>query len=103
MPAGIFAPSLAIGASLGNDVAQWLNYPNPVTLIALGMVGFLAAATQAPLTSFIIVMEMVDGHAMVLSLIACTLVSGGVSRVLSRPLYATLARLQLRRLPPPPG
>lgn len=103
VPAGIFAPSLAIGASLGNDVAQWLNYPNPATLIALGMVGFLAAATQAPLTSFIIVMEMVDGHAMVLSLMACALVSSGVSRVLSRPLYATLARLQLRRLPPPPG
>ena len=32
--------------------------------------GFLAAVTQAPITAFIIVMEMVDGHAMVLSLMA---------------------------------
>jgi H+/Cl- antiporter ClcA len=99
VPAGIFAPSLAIGAALGNDIAQLTGYPHAATLIALGMAGFLAAATQAPLTSFIIVMEMVDGHAMVLSLMASALVASGVSRVLSRPLYASLAQIQLRRLP----
>ena len=64
------------------------------------MVGFLAATTQAPLTSFIIVMEMVDGHGMVLSLMACALIASGVSRVFGRPLYATLAALQLGRLQP---
>src|SRR5437868_1183486 len=63
-------------------------------LIALGMVGFLAAVTQAPLTAFIIVMEMVDGHSMVLSLMACALVSTAVSRVISAPLYPGLARMQ---------
>ena len=99
VPAGIFAPSLAIGAALGNDIAQLTGYPHAATLIALGMAGFLAAATQAPLTSFIIVMEMVSGHAMVLSLMATALVASGVSRVLSRPLYASLAQFQLRRLP----
>src|SRR5471032_1911448 len=71
VPAGIFAPSLAIGAALGNDLAMLTHYPQAPALIALGMVGFLAAATQAPLTAFIIVMEMVDGHGMVLSLMAC--------------------------------
>jgi H+/Cl- antiporter ClcA len=99
VPAGIFAPSLAIGAALGNDVAMVTAYPHAATLIALGMAGFLAAATQAPLTAFIIVMEMVDGHAMVLSLMACSLIASGISRVLSRPLYATLAQQQLGRLP----
>ncbi|MFS2136987.1 chloride channel protein [Duganella sp. Dugasp56] len=99
VPAGIFAPSLAIGAALGNDVAQLLNYPHASALIALGMVGFLAAATQAPLTSFIIVMEMVDGHAMVLSLMACAMVARTVSHVLGPPLYANLALVQLQRLP----
>jgi len=99
VPAGIFAPSLAIGAALGNDIALLTHYPHAATLIALGMAGFLAAATQAPLTSFIIVMEMVDGHGMVLSLMACALIASGVSRVLTRPLYATLAQLQLDRLP----
>jgi len=99
VPAGIFAPSLAIGAALGNDVAQLLAYPQASALIALGMVGFLAAATQAPLTSFIIVMEMVDGHAMVLSLMACAMMARTVARVLSPPLYPTLALAQMQRLP----
>ena len=102
VPAGIFAPSLAIGAAFGNDIALLTQYPHAATLIALGMVGFLAAATQAPLTSFIIVMEMIDGHAMVLSLMACALIASGISRLLSRPLYASLAELQLGRVPMPP-
>jgi H+/Cl- antiporter ClcA len=95
VPAGIFAPSLAIGAALGNDIAQLLHSPHTTALIALGMVGFLAAATQAPLTSFIIVMEMVDGHAMVLSLMACAMVARTVSHVISAPLYTLLAQQQL--------
>jgi len=99
VPGGIFAPSLAIGAALGNNIAQLSAYPNAPTLIALGMAGFLAAATQAPLTAFIIVMEMVDGHALVLSLMACALVASAISRLISAPLYASLAELQLQRLP----
>ena len=100
VPAGVFAPSLAIGAALGNDLAQLTAYANAPTLIALGMAGFLAAVTQAPLTAFIIVMEMVDGHALVLSLMASALVASGVSRLISAPLYASLAELQLQRRPP---
>jgi H+/Cl- antiporter ClcA len=99
VPAGIFAPSLAIGAAIGNDVALMLYGAQMPALIALGMVGFLSAATQAPLTAFIIVMEMVDGHAMVLSLMGCALVSYAVARAISPPLYPTLASFQLKRLP----
>lgn len=94
-------PALAIGGALGNDIAHWTAYANAPTLIALGMAGFLAAVTQAPMTAFIIVMEMVDGHALVLSLMASALVASGVSRLISAPLYASLARLQLQRLPQP--
>lgn len=99
VPAGIFAPSLAIGAALGNDLAVLLNYPNAPTLIALGMAGFLAAVTQAPLTAFIIVMEMVTGHQLVLSLMASALIASGVSRLVSTPLYSALTLMQLQRLP----
>lgn len=100
VPGGLFAPALAIGGALGNDIAQLTAYVNAPTLIALGMAGFLAAVTQAPLTSFIIVMEMVDGHTLVLSLMASALVASGVSRLISVPLYTALAELQLQRLPP---
>ena len=98
VPGGIFAPSLGIGGALGSDIAQWTAYLNPPTLIALGMAAFLAAVTQAPLTASIIVMEMVDGHALVLSLMACAMVASAVSKAISRPLYGGLAELQLRRL-----
>lgn len=99
VPAGIFAPSLAIGAALGNDLSVLMSYSNAPTIIALGMAGFLAAVTQAPLTSFIIVMEMVSGHDLVLSLMAVALIASGVSRLISQPLYSALTLSQLMRLP----
>lgn len=95
VPAGIFAPSLAIGAGVGNTVAAALTLPHAQILIAMGMAGFLAAVTQAPMTSFIIVMEMVDGHGLVLSLMTSALLSGGISKMISRPLYPCLAGFQL--------
>jgi H+/Cl- antiporter ClcA len=98
VPAGIFAPSLAVGAGIGSDVAALTGFSERPALIALGMAGFLAAVTQAPLTAFIIVMEMVAGQSMVLSLMACALVSSGLSRLISAPLYAALTRVQLGRL-----
>lgn len=98
-PGGIFAPALAIGGALGADVAQLSAHFDAPTLIALGMAGFLAAVTQAPMTAFIIVMEMVDGYQLVLSLMACAMIASGISRLVSRPLYASLTDLQLGRLP----
>lgn len=99
VPGGLFAPSLAIGAGLGNDIALFTGWQaaSPA-LIALGMAGFLAAVTQAPITAFIIVMEMVDGHAMVLSLMAAALGASLIARWLARPLYGALAAAQLARL-----
>ncbi|MBI5719375.1 MAG: chloride channel protein [Burkholderiales bacterium] len=101
VPAGVFAPSLAIGAGIGHDVATLADVGREaaIPLIALGMAGFLAATTQAPITSFIIVMEMVSGQAMVLSLMACTMVAAGVSRLVSPPMYDGLAAA----LPVPPA
>ena len=98
VPAGVFAPSLAIGAGIGHDVARFMGMgaEAAIPLIALGMVGFLAATTQGPITAFIIVMEMVSGHTMVLSLMACALLSSGVARLLTRPMYAELAAVTAR-------
>ncbi|MFT3719866.1 chloride channel protein [Pseudorhodoferax sp.] len=104
-PGGIFGPALSIGASWGADVAAITGSPHLPALIALGMAGFLAAITQTPITAMIIVMEMTDGHAMVLSLIGCALLASLISRMVSRPLYATLCELLVRELHgrAPPG
>ncbi len=96
VPAGMFGPALSIGAGLGADVAWLFNSPHTAALIALGMCGFLAGVTQTPITAMIIVMEMTDGHSMVLSLITCALLASGISRMISRPLYGTLAELMMR-------
>jgi H+/Cl- antiporter ClcA len=91
VPGGIFAPSLTIGAGVGEGISHWAGVGLRPALIAMGMAGFLAAVTQAPLTAFIIVMEMVDGHSMVLSLMACAMLASLVSRMISHPLYELLA------------
>lgn len=91
VPGGIFAPALTIGAGIGNSISQLTGSGLGPALIAVGMAGFLAAVTQTPLTAFIIVMEMVDGHSMVLSLMASAMLASLVSRMISRPLYESLA------------
>ena len=91
VPGGIFAPALSIGAGVGHDIAVLTDPTLSAALIAMGMAAFLAAVTQAPLTSFIIVMEMVDGHAMVLSLMVAAMLANLLSRLMTRPLYETLA------------
>ncbi len=95
VPAGLFAPSLTIGASIGHDVAMLTGVSSEaaIPLIALGMVGFLAASTQGPITAFIIVMEMVSGQSMVLSLMACALLASGISRLFTPPMYSALSML----------
>jgi len=104
VPAGVFAPSLAIGAGIGHDVAALtgVTAEAAIPLIALGMVGFLAATTQGPITAFIIVMEMVSGHTMVLSLMATALLSSGIARLLTRPMYIELAALLVPARPHTP-
>ncbi len=98
LPGGICAPALAIGGALGNDVSALAGYGHAPMLIALGVAGFLAAATQAPLTSFTMVMEMVDGYGMVPSLMACTLIATVTFKLITVPHFSALAELQLTQL-----
>jgi H+/Cl- antiporter ClcA len=101
IPGGIFAPSLSIGAGFGNLLHGVFGSMDLPMLIALGMVGYLAAVTQSPITSFVIVMEMINGHALVISLMATALISSRVSRVFAPPLYESLAARYMAPLPQP--
>lgn len=100
IPGGIFAPSLAIGVGIGADLHALIPTASALSVYALCMAGFLAAVTQAPLTSFIIVMEMINGHEMVLSLMAVSMLASLVSRLFGLPLYSALADFQLKRIEP---
>lgn len=107
VPGGILAPSLSIGAGLGQNLYD-LNalaggggdLPGMTNLLC--MAGFLAAVTQAPITASVIVMEMVSGYGLVLDLMVVALLSSSVSRAFCPPLYRTLAARYLRPLAPKP-
>jgi H+/Cl- antiporter ClcA len=90
IPAGLLAPSLSVGAGLGQFMADHLGQP-AVPFAILGMCGFLAGVTQAPLTSLVIVMEMTSQHAMVLPLMLTAAVATPLSKLVSPPLYQSLA------------
>ena len=92
IPAGLLAPSLSVGAGLGQTVADFGGQPTAVPYAILGMCGYLAGVTQAPLTSLVIVMEMTMQHAMVLPLMVTAALATGTSKLLSPPLYRTLAQ-----------
>lgn len=93
VPGGIFAPSLAIGAGIGNNLAALLSEQLAAgTVLVLCTAGFLAAVTQAPITAFVIVMEMVSGYGVILDLMIVSLLASAVSRGFCPPLYRTLAQ-----------
>ncbi len=91
IPAGLLAPSLSVGAGLGQLVADACGQPSAVPFAILGMCGYLAGVTQAPLTSLVIVMEMTAQHAMVLPLMVSAALATAVSKLITPPLYQSLA------------
>jgi H+/Cl- antiporter ClcA len=92
IPGGIFAPSLAVGAGLGADVAALLPGAPAQALIVLGMVAYFAGVVQAPITAFVIVTEMTGDHAMVLPLMLVAVIAFATSRlVCPEGIYHALA------------
>ncbi|MGE5320066.1 MAG: chloride channel protein [Hyphomicrobiaceae bacterium] len=101
IPGGLFAPSLSAGAGIGQFVAGLLGQSNAGALIVIGMAAYFAGVVQAPITAFVIVMEMTDNHAMVVPLMLATLLATAVSQVVCpRPLYKALANNYLARVRP---
>ncbi len=97
---GLFAPSLAVGAGVGANLAALLpfGYAPHAAIILLSMTAYLSGVTQAPATSFIITMEMTDDHHMLLPLMAASLLASAVAkRMISAPLYHVLADRWIER------
>ena len=93
IPGGIMAPTLSAGAGLGANIAHFVtSVPSGATII-LGMVAYFAGVTQAPITAFVIVMEMTDNHDMLLPLMAAAFIAKLCSRLICpTPLFHTLAQ-----------
>ena len=93
IPGGVFSPSLAIGAGLASFLSPLFDQIPLGALALIGMVSYLTGVVQAPITSFVIVSEMTNDHAMIIPLMAAALIADATSKLLSREgLYHRLAR-----------
>jgi len=92
-PGGIFAPSLSVGAGLGQLIALLFPADSAGAIVLLGMIGYFTGVVRAPLTAVIIMMEMTDDRTMILPLLATALIADWVSAmVCHQKLYHALSR-----------
>ncbi len=97
---GVFAPSLFMGAMLGTAYGLAIGHLLPGIVGpagAYGLVGMgalFAAASQAPITSVLIIFELTQDYRVILPLMFAVVLAAGLSSVLSRDSIYTL---KLRR------
>ncbi len=92
IPGGIFAPSLAVGAGLGSTAGLILGTQTGIAAL-LGMAGYFAGVVQAPMTAFVIILEMTGSHDNVIALMATAMLGYVSARMISpEPLYHGLSR-----------
>ena len=99
-PGGIFSPSLAVGAGLGNAMAG-LFPSSPTSAIALlGMAAYFVGVVRAPFTAVIILMETTASRSMILPLFATALIADATSALINRErIYHGLSRAFLPEHP----
>jgi H+/Cl- antiporter ClcA len=99
VPGGIFAPSLSVGAGLGQLLALLFPGQSAGAIVLLGMIAYFTGVVRAPLTAVIIVMEMTADRTMIVPLFAAALIGDGVSALVCREkLYHALSRPFLQQI-----
>jgi H+/Cl- antiporter ClcA len=78
---GVFAPSLASGAALGQQLSLIFGFESVRLMVLVGMVAFLNGITRTPFTSFVLVLEMCNSHDVILYLMLSALVSNLTARL----------------------
>ncbi|WP_368932759.1 chloride channel protein [Achromobacter xylosoxidans] len=98
IPGGIFTPALTTGAGIGHHIWELAGEGvDQRVLVLVSMAAFLAAATQAPLTASVVVMEMTGSQPMLFWLLVGSLMASGVSRQFCPQPFYHLAAGRFRR------
>jgi len=84
MPGGVFAPSLAIGAGLGDLLKPLFPLAPGGAVVLLGMAGYFTGVVRAPLTSVVILSEITGSHALLLPLLATALIADATAGLVCR-------------------
>jgi CIC family chloride channel protein len=87
-PGGMFAPSIFIGAMLGSAFGKVVGITSPATVglssayATVGMGAFLAAVTQAPLTSIFLIFEMTQTYQVVVPIMISSVLGSMIVQIL---------------------
>jgi H+/Cl- antiporter ClcA len=93
MPGGIFSPSIATGAGLGNMLCLLFPKDPRGAVVLLGMIAYFTGVVRAPLTAVIIVMEVTASRGMILPLFASAVIADASAQLICKEkLYHGLAR-----------
>ncbi len=92
VPGGIFAPSLSVGAAMGDLLSHVVPGAPAGTVVLLGMAAYFTGVVQAPITGIVIVMEMTNNQQLAMPIMAASMIALLTSRLICRqPLYSALA------------
>lgn len=102
IPGGIFSPSLSVGAGVGAELGDITHALAPHLFthasawheiaVLVGMAAYFSGVVQAPVTAFVIVLEMTGNHGLAVPLMAASLIGTGAARMTGGPaLYHALA------------
>lgn len=92
-PGGIFSPSLAVGAGVGNALAGLFPGSPSSAIALLGMAAYFVGVVRAPFTAVIILMETTASRSMILPLFATALIADATSTLISpERIYHGLSR-----------
>jgi H+/Cl- antiporter ClcA len=92
MPGGIFSPSLAVGAGIGNLLTPLFPDAQSGAIVLLGMAGYFVGVVRAPLTAVIILSETTGTSAILPLFVACLVGDWAGALVCRERLYHALAK-----------
>jgi H+/Cl- antiporter ClcA len=93
LPGGIFAPSLSVGAGIGDLLRNiFPHYPSGA-IVLLGMVAYFTGVVRAPLTAVIIISETTASRGLMMPLLASALTADFVAQLICKErLYHGLSK-----------
>lgn len=93
IPGGLLAPSLAVGAGLGDSLSLFFPSLAPHgAMVIMVMAAYFSGVTRAPLTALVLMVETTSGLHLLLPLLVAVLIANAVSaRISPQPLYQALA------------
>lgn len=89
---GLFAPTLAIGASIGSLFSELFWTHNHHLLIMCGMIGFLTGFMKTPFTAFILVFEMTDRHSSLFPMMLSAAIAAAVAKIIHKHSFYDLVK-----------